>query len=70
MAFVKTDKPNFTPSPGWEGKFFHSENMSFMDAAPIPDHQHPNAWNILEGSFEVTIDSETRGVGPGDFEGC
>lgn len=74
MPFVKTNSPNFTGSRGWEGKFFHTENMSFMhynvaeDAASIPIHQHPNeeVWNIVEGAFEVTIDDETKIMGPGD----
>ena len=75
MYFIKTvDIEDLEPLPGWKGKFLHSENMSFMhysvseDAAVIEDHKHPNeeVWNIIEGSFEVTIDGETRIVGPGD----
>ncbi len=75
MPFVSTKKPNFTGDiPGWVGKFFHSENMSFMhytidaDAGAIPMHKHMNeeVWNITEGSLEITIGDETQVAGPGD----
>ena len=75
MTFISTTEiEDLEPLPGWKGKFLHSDNMSFMhysvsqDATPIEDHQHPNeeVWNIIEGSFEVTIEGETRVVGPGD----
>lgn len=62
------------PLEGWKGKFFHTDEMSIMHysvtagALPIPNHHHPNeeVWNILEGTFEVTIDGDTKVVGPGD----
>jgi len=75
MPFVHTDKPNFTAEiSGWTGKFFHSENMSFMhytideQAGSIPIHKHPNeeVWNVIEGTLEVSIGEETQIVGPGD----
>jgi mannose-6-phosphate isomerase-like protein (cupin superfamily) len=75
MPFVTTDKPNFTADlAGWTGKFFHSDNMSFMhytidaNAGAIPLHKHVNeeVWNIIEGTLEVTIGEDTQVVGPGD----
>lgn len=75
MAFITTAKPNFTGDiAGWSGKFFHSDNMSFMhytiaeEAGDIPLHQHANeeVWNVIEGALEVTIGEETQIVGPGE----
>jgi quercetin dioxygenase-like cupin family protein len=58
--------------PGWRGRIFHSENMTFayweFDAgASIHEHQHPNeeVWNVIAGQIEVTIGSEMHRAGPG-----
>ena len=73
--YIRTSKlDTVEPLSGWHGKFFHTENLSFMhytvadNALPIPDHEHPTEeiWNVLEGKFEVTIDGETQVVGEGD----
>jgi quercetin dioxygenase-like cupin family protein len=61
------------PRPGWKGRFFHSEHMTFVyydiaAGAGVHAHSHPNeeAWNVLEGALELTIDGETRVVRAGE----
>jgi mannose-6-phosphate isomerase-like protein (cupin superfamily) len=49
--------------PGWIGRSFHSENMTFAyweiaaDAAPLHEHHHlqEEVWNVVEGSLAITI---------------
>ena len=73
MPFI--DAPQLTvkePLPGWKGRFFHSENMSFAyysvtAGASIHEHSHANeeVWNVIEGQLEVRIDGKTQVAGPG-----
>lgn len=60
------------PREGWQGRFFHSRDMTFAyyaveAGAWIHEHSHPNdeVWNIIDGQLEITIAGETRVVGPG-----
>jgi mannose-6-phosphate isomerase-like protein (cupin superfamily) len=61
------------PLPGWEGRFFHSENMTFAhwsiaaDAAPLHEHQHPQeeVWNVIEGELLLVVDGEEHLVQAG-----
>jgi quercetin dioxygenase-like cupin family protein len=60
------------PRPGWKGRYFHSESMTFgyydvSAGAWIHEHSHPNeeVWHVVEGELEVTIDGVTRVAGPG-----
>ena len=60
------------PLPGWKGRFFSSERMTFgyyevVAGASIHAHAHENeeVWHVLEGKLEVTIGGETRIAGPG-----
>ena len=61
------------PLPGWRGRFFHSENMTFAhydiaaDAAPLHEHQHlqEEVWNIVDGDLLVSIDGVEQRLGPG-----
>ena len=55
------------PLPGWEGRFFSSEKMTFghyavKAGASIHPHSHPNeeVWTVLDGELEVTIAGETQ----------
>lgn len=48
--------------PGWRGRFFRGEAMSFsyyeFDAgASIPEHHHSNeeAWYVISGELELTL---------------
>jgi quercetin dioxygenase-like cupin family protein len=73
MPFVDTHELKVRePLPGWQGRYFHSEHMTFgyyevRAGASIHEHSHPNeeVWHVLEGELEVTIGGETRVAGPG-----
>ena len=62
------------PLPGWTGRFFHSENMTFAhydiahDAAPLHRHQHPQeeVWNVVEGALALTIGDVEQVLRAGD----
>jgi quercetin dioxygenase-like cupin family protein len=58
--------------PGYHARFVHSERMTLaywnIDAgAGLPDHSHPHEQivNIIEGTFALTVDGETREIIPG-----
>lgn len=61
------------PLPGWKGRFFHSERMTFAyydiepDAVDLHEHEHPQeeVWHILDGELAVTVDGEEHVAGPG-----
>lgn len=65
MAFVhEADMLKGSPLPGWSGRFFHSDNMTFArwtidaDAQDLHEHQHPNeeVWNIVDGHVTLIVD--------------
>jgi quercetin dioxygenase-like cupin family protein len=70
MGFIDpSELPQAEPKPGWHGRFFHSEHMTFayyeIDAgAALSAHSHPNeeVWHIIEGEVDLTLDEETRCV--------
>ncbi len=58
--------------PGWRGRTFHSETMTFgywtfEEGSSIHEHHHPveEVWNVIEGELEITVDGVTERVGPG-----
>lgn len=60
------------PIEGFLVRFVHSKCMTFahwtIDAgAKLPEHSHPHEQvaTMLEGEFELTIDGETKILGPG-----
>jgi mannose-6-phosphate isomerase-like protein (cupin superfamily) len=73
VAFIDTNRLALKePRKGWKGRFFHSPDMTFAYytvevGAWIHEHSHPNdeVWNVIAGQLEVTIEGETRIVGPG-----
>ncbi len=73
MPFIDTNELEVREvRPGWRGRFFHSEHMTFgyWDVAAgswIHEHSHPNeeVWHIVEGVFEITISGESRAADPG-----
>jgi len=73
MPFIQPDVMKAgEPLPGWHGRFWRSESMSFaqytIDAgASIHEHHHPNeeVWVVIEGELEVTVAGETQTAGPG-----
>ena len=61
------------PRPGWSGRFFHSDHMTFAyyDIAPGADvhaHEHPNeeVWHVVEGALELTLAAQTKVVRAGE----
>lgn len=73
MPFIDTNQLNIKePLPGWKGRFFNSNNMTFgyynLEAgASIHEHSHPNeeVWHVIEGELEVSIGGQTQIAGPG-----
>ncbi|HYF81585.1 MAG TPA: cupin domain-containing protein [Clostridia bacterium] len=58
--------------PGYHAKFVHSENVtlaywSIEEGNALPKHAHPHEQvvNLLEGSFEITVDEEVLILKPG-----
>ncbi len=56
---------------GFKVRFVHSANITFAHwiiqaGAILPQHSHPHEQvaNVLEGQFELTIDDETKVLGP------
>jgi quercetin dioxygenase-like cupin family protein len=57
---------------GFKVRFIHSKNMTFSfwnieKGARLPEHSHPHeqVTNVLEGKFELTVDGESKTLGPG-----
>ena len=73
MPFVDTSALDVKELlPGWKGRFFHSENMTFAyyeftAGSSIHEHQHDSdeVWHVVEGTLEVTIGGDTKVAGPG-----
>jgi unsaturated pyranuronate lyase len=73
VTFIDTNRLGAKqPREGWQGRFFHSPNMTFgyytVEAgAWIHEHSHPNdeVWNVIDGKLEITIAGETRVAGSG-----
>ncbi len=60
--------------PGYHGKMIHSENMTLAfweveEGAEVPEHRHHHEqiMQVLEGSFEFTLDGQTGVYKPGDL---
>jgi quercetin dioxygenase-like cupin family protein len=58
--------------PGWRGRFFHSENMTFAHydftrGASIHEHHHPEeeVYEVIEGELEIMIDGVSHRARPG-----
>jgi quercetin dioxygenase-like cupin family protein len=58
--------------PGWYGRYFHSQNMTFAHYdfkrdASIHEHFHPQeeVYEVIEGEIEVTIDGVAQIAKPG-----
>ncbi len=59
--------------PGFQVRFVHTERMTFAywDIEPgseLPEHshEHEQVANVIEGTFELTIEGETRELTVGD----
>lgn len=64
VPFIDTSSLNVIERlPGWHGRYFHSENMTFAHydfqrGATIHEHFHPEeeVYEVVEGELEMTID--------------
>ena len=74
MPFIdESEMLRGAPLPGWSGRFFHSEHMTFAlweisaDAADLHEHDHvqEEVWNIVEGEVVLVVDGRERRLGPG-----
>jgi len=64
--------PAAEPKPGWHGRFFHSEHMTFAyydieAGAALHAHSHPTeeVWHLIDGEADVTLGDKTMRVGAG-----
>ena len=60
------------PFPGYKGRFIHGLQMTIADwtiaeGARFPEHSHPHEQivHVLDGTFELTVGTETRVLQPG-----
>ncbi|MFI4974003.1 MAG: cupin domain-containing protein [Caulobacterales bacterium] len=58
--------------PGWHGRFFHSEHMTFAHydftaGSTIHEHHHPEeeVYEVIEGELELVVDGVTHVARPG-----
>ena len=64
MPFLDTNSlPVIERLPGWHGRYFHSQNMTFAHydfarSSSIHEHIHPEeeVYEVIAGELEVTID--------------
>ena len=74
MPFIdESEMLHGAPLPGWSGRFFHSENMTFAlwtidaGAAALHEHEHlqEEVWNVVDGEVVLVVDGVERTLGPG-----
>lgn len=73
MSFITVqDLPSKEIVPGGEARVIHTGQMSLVywhakAGAHFPMHQHPHQQvaHVLEGSFELTVGTETKKLEPG-----
>lgn len=73
MPFLDTnDLPVIERLPGWHGRFFHSQHMTFahydfIRGSSIHEHFHPEEeiYEVIEGELEITVDGEVQIVRAG-----
>ena len=74
MGFIDTNQlPVREPRPGFRGRFFHSEHMTFAyyaitAGADVHRHSHPSdeVWHVLEGQLEVALGDKVRVLRAGE----
>jgi len=73
VTFIDTTKlPVIERKPGWRGRYFDSQNMTFghyeFNAGAVihaHSHEQEKVWHVIEGELEVTIAGVSRRAGPG-----
>src|SRR5689334_11522425 len=63
-----------SPLPGWDGRFFHSANMTFAHwdiaegAADLHEHHHEQeeVWNVVAGEIVLVVDGVEHTLHDGD----
>ena len=73
MGFVDTSSLKVIERlPGWKGRYFHSENMTFAHydftrGSSIHEHFHPEeeVYEVIEGELEVIVEGVTEVLRPG-----
>lgn len=73
MPFLNANSlPVIERLPGWRGRYFHSQNMTFAhydftSGSSIHEHSHPEeeVYEVIEGELEVTIDGVAQIAGVG-----
>ena len=74
MTFIDpADMIHGAPLPGWSGRFFHSQNMTFahwdigVGAGDLHEHDHEQeeVWNVVEGEVVLVVDGRERKLGAG-----
>jgi quercetin dioxygenase-like cupin family protein len=73
MPFLNTsDLPVIERLPGWHGRYFHSQNMTFAhydftSGSSIHEHFHPDeeVYEVTEGELEIVIDGVAQIARPG-----
>ena len=75
VAFItEDDMLRGSPLHGWDGRFFHSERMTFArwsiaaDAADLHEHHHEQeeVWNVVAGSVVLIVDGDERELRAGE----
>jgi len=74
MPFIQTSQlPVKEPRPGWQGRFFHSDHMTFAyyeiaAGSEVHVHRHPQeeVWHIIDGELEMVVDGATSVLRAGD----
>ena len=73
-GILRSEMIQGNPLPGWSGRFFHSQNMTFAHwdikstAADLHEHQHlqEEVWNVVEGELVLVISGEEWHLGASD----
>jgi quercetin dioxygenase-like cupin family protein len=73
MPFVDTnDLKVIERLPGWHGRYFHSEHMTFAHydfkrGSSIHEHFHDEeeVYEVIEGELEITVDGVPQIARPG-----
>jgi quercetin dioxygenase-like cupin family protein len=74
MPFIRTSAlPPREPLPGWVGRCFRSDHMTFVydEIAPgarVHPHRHENGevWNVLDGDLEMVVGGVAQVLGAGE----